>query len=112
MNPRTGVDSRAVEALARPARRGTVAPSRQGATARPPVEKARNTTVPWLPVVIVIGALIFAGVLIVVLARLVALPALDPGLAPGPAPLSHSQKQGADESESYEWAERPEKYAR
>jgi hypothetical protein len=44
------------------------------------------------------------GVLNIMLARLVALPAAAPGFAPVPAPLSHSRPPSADESETREWS--------
>lgn len=74
---------------------------------RPPIDRPRNASMPWLPVLIVVGALVMAGVLIVVLARLVALPAGPSSVAPGPAPLSHSRKPPVETSETEEWSGRP-----
>ncbi len=81
----------------------SVAPGRQPAAARPPIDRTRGTPVPWLLVLIVIGALAMAGVLIVVLARLVVLAPIAPGTTPGPAPLSRSQNPGADDGATPEW---------
>jgi hypothetical protein len=105
MNTRAGIDSRVVDAVTRSACRPTAAPNHQPAPARPPIERVRATPVPWLPVVVVLGALALAAVLIVVLARLVALPADGSGFAVGPAPLSRSQNLDADEGQIYEWGE-------
>lgn len=113
MNVRASADSGTVNAAGRSARRASVGSGRQPAparpainpaAARPAIDRARDAPVPWLLVLIVIGALAVTGVLIIMLARLVALPAADPGFAPGPAPLSRSRPPSAEESETREWS--------
>jgi hypothetical protein len=113
MNARASADFGTVNAAGRSARRASVPPSRQRAAARPAInpaaarpaiDRARDASVPWLLVLIVIGALAVTGVLIILLARLVALPAADPSFAPGPAPLSRSRQPSAEESETREWS--------
>jgi hypothetical protein len=113
VNARPGVDSRAVNAAGRSALRERVAPGCQPATARPEPDRARDRSVPWLFVLIVIGAMAMAGVLIIMLARLVTLPAVAPSSAPGPAPLSRSRNPAPDETEAHDWVERADPtYAR
>jgi len=113
MNVRASADSGTVNAAGRSARRASVGSGRQPAparpainpaAARPAIDRARDAPVPWLLVLIVIGALAVTGVLIIMLARLVALPAADPSFAPGPAPLSRSRQPSAEESEPREWS--------
>jgi len=113
MNVRASADSGTVNAAGRSARRASVGSGRQPAparpainpaAARPAIDRARDAPVPWLLVLIVIGALAVTGVLIIMLARLVALPAADPSFAPGPAPLSRSRQPSAEESETREWS--------
>jgi hypothetical protein len=103
LNARANVDAGSGTAGGRSAPRAPLALGRQPAAAPPAIAGARDATVPWLLVVIVIGAVAAIGVLIIVLARLVALPAVDPGFVPGPAPLSRSQHPGVEESETYDW---------
>jgi hypothetical protein len=102
------MSSTSAAAPARPTPRvGGVAPSRQPVAARPVSKPARETAVPWPVALIAVVALVMAGVLIIVLARLVAMPAVSPGFVPGPAPLSRSQNPDADESETHDWQPDP-----
>jgi hypothetical protein len=104
---RMSSSSAAVQMSPRP-RAGSVAPSHQPVAPRPAPGSPRDRSVPWLLRLIVICALVLAGVLLVVLARLATLPAVSPSSTPGPAPLSRSQNPGPDESETQDWAGRPD----
>lgn len=84
------------------------AASQRRSRTAPPADRAGDTMGPWLLALIVLGALAMAGVLIVVLARLVALPVATLDSTPGPAPLSRSRHPSVEESETHGWSGQPD----
>jgi hypothetical protein len=57
-----------------------LAPPRRPAIERAPIEAAPDAPVPWLLALIPLGSLALAGLLVLMLTRFVAMPAVLPGL--------------------------------